>query len=41
MLEDFDASKTKAPVTRFTQSKISPCDEEFHMKRAKQNPGPG
>ena len=41
MTEDFDGSKARAPRTKFGQNMLSPCDLEFNMKRAKQQPGPG
>lgn len=31
----------RAPVTKFIKCKISPCDVNFNMRRAKMNPGPG
>lgn len=41
LLEDKDASKTRAPVAKFGVSTLSGVDEHFMMKRAKANPGPG
>lgn len=41
MLEDFDASKIKAPVAKFSKTRMSAVDMHFQMKKAKANPGPG
>jgi hypothetical protein len=41
LLDSKDAALKRAPTIKFNQDRTSPCDLEFHMKRAKLNPGPG